>query len=293
MDQRTRRLFVQTIETFFPRSLCGGMEGYPTFDKERGRQKIIGGQHRLFEYGLTSDYVCGELRDAVESGERIIKCRRMPPLRFRIHCLGTTDWLYLGFWIMVSNSDRIIIYFPGRYYFYNEVSHKSRVWSLDSSRWEFYSLSTPMTEISHRLLDQLIDDYIHTYTTGSNVCAFPPPLPNPRVDVDRAWTINIDGKGTPGSAGGGASEIEALLNIMGYRAFLKTYTNLLETMHAIVPEQQRVARQRQRQQIVGQISGCVERSMANIRREIDRLETDMKTLKDSSNSFIKTSDSFL
>jgi len=65
-------------------------------------------------------------------------------------------------------------------------------------------------------------------------------------------------------------------------SLITSYENLLRFLHSITPNQQRVARQRQK--LVGQSSDRIGRSMKKIIEEIGRLETEMKKLGELSST---------
>jgi len=267
MDQRTRRQFVQTIETFFPRELCGGMEGYPIFQMSTGTR----------DSGLTTDFVCGPLKDAVESGEHVVKCVQMPHIQCKCHSedYKSIRYVYTGFYVMLSNKNQIITYYPGEYYWYDMRSTTSHSWGRMNSgydtKWMFLKLEGTEENVK-RVIDFRIQEYMEKCAKSMEVIS---PQISPSLQRAMTFHLALDGNRNCFSQ-------PTILHMMGYEAFLQSCTSLLRLMNSITPQQQRVVRQRQR--VVKQSSDRIGRSMEKIRQEFRRLETEMKTLGELSST---------
>jgi len=266
MDQRTRRHYNRTIEKFFPSELCDSLDGYPNL-------------------GINSDFVCGELSDAVDAGEHVVRCVQMPSIQTicerRTH--GGPEkrrQLYMGFWVMLSTTGRIIIFFPGKW----ELQER-RMWSSSSDpsprwivpplykiQWIFHSFSFPyLYENVDRVIDLKTKEYIAKYTKKEFVQSVYPGAP-----IKTAWTIDL-----PYSQGDCASTPQ-LIDMIGYQSFLDSCESLLRLINTTTPDQQRDIRQRQR--LVEQSSNRIGRSLTKIREEFGRLETELKKLGQSAHS---------
>jgi len=147
MDQRTRRRFIQTIEKFFPRELCEEMEEYPTFNTSL--------QHR--DSGLNSDFVCGPLKDAVDSGEHIVKFVKTPwilSINMGHNYSDSRQTLMMGYYFMLSNKNRIVIYQPTE-----AVRESEGRWypNPQALKFIFYQIPEEFVDKDYRCFDYVVD----------------------------------------------------------------------------------------------------------------------------------------
>lgn len=268
MDQRTRRKFVETIESFFPRELCGEMDDYPTFNTSL----------KSHNAGLNSDLVCGTLKDAVKSGEHIVKCFHMPAIlieRIENHNgYRQEDELNIGCWFMLSNKNRIVIYKPCTLRRRNDTSMAngwSQWWPWQDAKWDFHQLAETLHDDEYKCFDFVVQDYMSRY--GKHLQDFRPSYKS----ISKALILSSmkhDRKSV--------KSINECNEIASPQNLLTTYEKLLEMIHGMTPHQQRIVRQRQR--IIGQSSDRIGRSLTRIRSEFERLETEMKKLGELSSA---------
>jgi hypothetical protein len=265
MDQTTHRIFIKTIETFFPRELCGEMEGYPNFQTDYAPNGIL---HR--GTGLNTDFVCGKLKDAAESGEYVVRCIQMPSLYLSDWRSGTNspherNYIITGFWFMIYNKHRIIVCKHPDLYYERSGSGWTGPWSATSPGrpiWMFIDLPEGLVDNDYRLFDFITQDYVSRFSKDpQNVRPVHPKITKAMQFPSCIISNNI-------------------IQLASAETLITTYRNLLQTINATVPQQQRIARRRQRS--VQQSSGRIERSLDKIRGEFQHLEAELMKLRELS-----------
>lgn len=243
MDTRTRKLFLSTIEKFFPRDLCKEMEEYPHFSTS------------LKYENLNSDFVCGPLRDRVESGEHIVKCVKMPDVLyiekvtpgvpFNPNIPPQSDHCLSGCCFMISNLGNIVLYKPfnkSRFFYHGNDNIHLREWKTVPApdnviEWVWHQ-NNGLDE-DFRCFDFVAEQYKTNWK-------------------DRVFNTSYN------------STLQFIQEQMSPKSILSLYVRLVTMMNNTMHSEQRAAKQRQK--VVKQSSGRIERSMNKIRDELGDLQ---------------------